>query len=60
MSKESVLLFIGLAGLIYYLVPRESDYVGQSESTVVIQGANFETEVINSSVPVLAYFWASW
>ena len=64
MNKESVLLFLGLAGLIYYLMPRESDYgalgIGGGSAPVVISPANFEDEVINSPVPVLAYFWASW
>ncbi|MDB4491673.1 hypothetical protein N9260_01485 [bacterium] len=64
MSKESVLLFVGLAGLLYYPVPRESDYapsgVGGGGAPVVISPNNFESEVIESPVPVLAYFWASW
>jgi|GEM_PF-2509577 hypothetical protein len=64
MSKGSVLLFIGLAGLLHYLVPRVSDYappgIEGEGLPVVISPANFENEVIKSPVPVLAYFWASW
>ena len=60
MSKETVLMVLALGGLLFYLAPRESDYAGQSQESVVIEGANFETEVIQSPVPVLAYFWASW
>ena len=59
-----MLLFVGLAGLLYYLVPRKSDYapagVGGGGAPVVISPNNFESEVIKSPVPVLAYFWASW
>ncbi|MBQ3284787.1 MAG: thioredoxin [Ruminococcus sp.] len=29
-------------------------------SEIVITGANFETEVLNSDKPVLLDFWASW
>ena len=64
MSKESVLLFIGLAGLLYYLVPRESDYaplgIEGEGAPVTISPSNFESEVIKSPILVLAYFWASW
>lgn len=31
-----------------------------SEKVVIINQDNFESEVINSSVPVLVDFWASW
>ena len=63
MSKETVAVFCVLAGLIYYLMPRESDYTQGSTgggSAVVITPANFDAEVIQSATPVLAYFWAPW
>ncbi|MGL5082817.1 MAG: thioredoxin family protein [Microcoleaceae cyanobacterium] len=31
-----------------------------SQSVVVIQDSDFESEVLNAEVPVLAYFWATW
>lgn len=30
------------------------------KSTIEINGANFETEVLNSRLPVLVDFWAEW
>ncbi len=54
------MVFCGLAALIYYLFPRESDYRTGGSAPVVITPANFESEVILSREPVLAYFWAPW
>lgn len=31
-----------------------------SNSVIVINDENFETEVLKAEQPVLAYFWASW
>lgn len=33
---------------------------GMSSSVIVITDAEFETEVLKSTTPVLVYFWASW
>jgi thioredoxin-like negative regulator of GroEL len=51
------MVFFCLVGLLYALMPRGSDY---GATGVVISPANFEAEVIQSSTPVLAYFWAPW
>ncbi|MFT4640182.1 MAG: hypothetical protein ACI8T1_003507 [Verrucomicrobiales bacterium] len=57
MSKGPLMVFFCLVGLLYALMPRGSDY---GATGVVISPANFEAEVIQSSTPVLAYFWAPW
>lgn len=49
-----MLLFIGLAGLLYYLVPRESDCaplgIGGEGAPVTISPSNFESEVITRAL----------
>ncbi len=57
-------MFVGMAALIYYLVARDGDLnasgIGGDGVGVTITSANFEEEVILSTQPVLAYFWAPW
>jgi thioredoxin-like negative regulator of GroEL len=49
-----------MAVLIYSLWPGRGDGAFGSGATMAITPANFEQEVLLSSDPVLAYFWAPW
>ena len=60
MSKESIGLFVGLAALIYFIGPWSGTGLEEGGSALTITPSNFEAEVILSSQPVLAYFWAPW
>lgn len=64
MSKGLVIALAAIGGLFYVLYqsdPAVSRGVkGSGKGIVEITPSNFEHEVMGSSRPVLAYFWASW
>lgn len=65
MSKGSLVVFVGLAVAIYYLLPTDPrapvpSFGAGGGPPVTITPSNFEQEVVLSAQPVLAYFWASW
>lgn len=54
-----------MPGAVVLLRAEQARFVGRnvhmaSDKIVVLTGDNFEQEVLNSSIPVIVDFWASW